>query len=232
MLKRLLRRPFVQGCLAALVSRYLAFALATTRWTLHGAEHLAPFAAGQPGVVAFWHERLPLMAALWLRAQADTSSGRNAPLRANVLVSRHRDGRFIGQLMERFGVTVVHGSTWRAGRDRGGAAGIRALLAGLAEGFHVVITPDGPRGPRRVAAPGVAQLAGMAGVPVLPASAQLRRRIELRSWDRMVLPLPWGRGVLVCGPAILVPREGWEAALPVIAAALTQAVETADRLCV
>ncbi|CAH2600520.1 Lysophospholipid acyltransferase family protein [Rhodovastum atsumiense] len=226
MLKRLLRRPSVQALLASLLGRYLAFALGTTRWTLHGEAHLAAVLAGGPAVDAFWHERLPLMPALWLRAQAQAPA-----LRGHVLVSRHHDGRFIGSIMRRFSVGAVHGSTARNGQDRGGAAGLRALLGVLAAGEHVVITPDGPRGPRRMAAPGVAQLAALSGAPVLPCAAQISRRITLGTWDHMVLPLPFGRGVLVCAAPITVARDGWEAALPAIAAAMTEAAGEADRLC-
>jgi lysophospholipid acyltransferase (LPLAT)-like uncharacterized protein len=226
MLKRLLRRPVVQRLLGSLLSRYLRFALRTTQWTLYGAEHLSPLLRGTPAVVAFWHERLPLMPALWTLAR-----GRAKGVKACVLVSRHADGRFIGEVMRRFDVAVAHGSTYRQGRDRGGAAGMRALLDQLAAGSHVVITPDGPRGPPRVAAPGVAQLAAMAGVRVLPCAAQTTRKRVLRTWDQMVLPLPWGRGVIVCAPPIMVPRGRVEDALPVIAQALTTAAEDTDRLC-
>ncbi len=226
MLKPLLRRPAAQALLAALLGRYLALALRTTRWTLHGAEHVAPHFAGEPAVVAFWHERLPLMPALWRRAQLERRAARTS-----ILVSRHSDGRFIGDLMRRFGLDVVHGSTARNGEDRGGAAGLRILLDRLAGGAHVVITPDGPRGPRRRAAPGVAQLAALSGRRVLPCAAQTSRRRVLGSWDRMVLPLPFGRGVIVCGATIAVAREDAAAALPAIAAALDDAAARADRLC-
>jgi hypothetical protein len=46
----------------------------------------------------------------------------------------------------------------------------------------------------------------------------------------MVLPLPWGRGALVCGATIPVALEGWEAALPGIESALTAATDLADRM--
>ena len=225
MLKRLLRHPAVLALFAALLGRYLAFALATTRWTLDGAAHVAPQLAGQPAIAAFWHERLPLMPALWRLAR------RPGNPRMHVLVSRHRDGRFIGMVLTRFGVDTVHGSTTRFGEDRGGAAGLRQMLEHLANGDYAAITPDGPRGPRRVAAPGVAQLAALSGIAVLPCAAQTSRRHVLRSWDRMVLPLPFGRGVLVCLPPITVARDGAAAALPEIEAALTEAAERADRLC-
>lgn len=226
MLKRLLRQPAVQAALAALVGRYLAWALASTRWTLHGGEHLTGFTGGRPVIAAFWHERLPLMTALRMRAKHDGIAERMV-----VLVSRHSDGRFIGDIMRRFDLEVVHGSTARKGQDRGGAAGLRALLDRLAAGCSVVITPDGPRGPRRQAAPGVAQLAALSGVKLLPCAAQTSRKITLGSWDRMVLPLPFGRGVLVCLPPLSVPRDGYAAALPAIQAAMTEAADRADQLC-
>jgi lysophospholipid acyltransferase (LPLAT)-like uncharacterized protein len=224
--KRLLRHAQLHRLMAALLGRYLAFALRSTRWTLHGAEHVAPHLTGRPAVVAFWHERLPLMPALLRQAQR----GRMAA-RVHVLVSRHSDGRFIGDLVRRFGVEPVHGSTARFGRDRGGAAALKQMLERLAAGEHVALTPDGPRGPRRVAAPGVAQLAALSGAPVLPCAAQISRRRTLGTWDRMVLPLPFGCGVIVCGPAIPVGRAEAGAALPAIAAALSAVADQADRLC-
>lgn len=229
MLKRVLRHRAVQAVLAWLVGHYLGFALWSTRWTLEGAEHLAPCLEGRPMVVAFWHERLPLMPALWLLARRQGAQ-RGVVVRAHVLVSRNFDGRFIGTVMARFGVRVVHGSTARGGVDKGGAAALRGLLDGLAGGSNAVVTPDGPRGPRRVAAAGVAQLAVLAGVAVLPCAGQTSRKRVLGTWDRMVLPLPWGRGVLVCAPAVVVGREDAAAALPAIAAGLDAAAALADRM--
>ena len=227
MLKPLLRHPWLLAIFAALLGRYLDFALRTTRWTLHGEANLAVPVGLRPVVGAFWHERLPLMPAMW-RLVHTRSSGR---ARAHVLVSRHNDGRFIGQVVRRFDLEVVHGSTRRKGQDRGGAAGARTLLGVLEAGGHVVITPDGPRGPRRVAALGVAQLAARSGAPVLPCAAQTSRRWTLPSWDRMVLPLPFGHGVIVCGEPIAVPRDGAETALPRIEAGLIAAINEAYRLC-
>jgi hypothetical protein len=131
-------------------------------------------------------------------------------------------------MMRRFGVGVVHGSS-----RRGGAAGARAALPLLARGEHLIMTPDGPRGPRRIAAPGAAQIAALAGVKVLPCAAQVSRRWVLPSWDRMVIPKPFGHGVLVCLPPIAVTRDAVDgaAAVQIIATALTAAADRADALC-
>ena len=224
-MKRLSQHPIAQAVVARLLGLYLGFALWTTRWSLEGHEHMAPHAAGAPVVVAFWHERLSMMPMLWVKAR-QSAEGRNTRNRVYVLVSRHRDGQFIGAVVSRFALNVVLGST-----SRGGAKGLRILLNLLASGDHIAITPDGPRGPRRVAAAGVAQLAALSGVRVLPCAAQTTRRWVLRTWDRMVVPKPFGRGVVVCLPTIAVSRHSWQEAVPAIAAALTAAAERADRLC-
>ena len=224
-MKRLLRHPLVQVTLARLLGLYLAFALKTTRWSLEGHEHIVSHVTDAPVVVAFWHERLPLMPMLWMLARRGPEGSRIRN-RVHVLVSRHRDGRFIGAVVSRFALDVVFGSS-----SRGGAKGLRDLLNLLAGGDHIAITPDGPRGPRRVAAPGVAQLAALSGAPVLPCAAQTTRRWVLPSWDRMVVPKPFGRGVVVCLPTIAVPRGEWQGAVATIGAAMTAAAEQADRLC-
>ena len=221
-MKRLLRHPVVQALLARLLGRYLAFALVTTRWRLEGAEHLEALVGGAPTIVAFWHRRLPLMPMLWLLVRRRPQY---RPRRVHVLVSSHADGQFIGHVIRRFQMEIVTGSS-----SRGGAAGLRAMMRLLQGGDLVAITPDGPRGPPGDAAPGVAQLAGLAGVPVLPCAAQTTRHWALGTWDSMLVPKPFGRGIVVCGPPIEVSRKGWPDAVPVIGVALTAAAELADRL--
>ena len=219
MLRRLTRHPAFQAFAITLGGLYLALVYRTTRWRLIGGEEIdAAFAAHGTVIAAFWHENLPLMPHLWRTGQkrAGIPSG-------HVLVSRHRDGRFIGQVVARFDLTMVHASS-----SKGGAAGLLALARLLRTRAMVVITPDGPRGPRRVAAPGVAQLAALSGKPVLPCAARLSFAIGLKTWDRMELPLPFGRGVMSVSPAIPVSRDGVEAALPAITAGLDAACDTAD----
>jgi lysophospholipid acyltransferase (LPLAT)-like uncharacterized protein len=229
MLNRLLRGEAVQRAGALVLGVYLSFALRTTRWALDGAENLDVISDAPGAIAAFWHECLPLMPALWARFHA-----RNAQREAKVLISRHRDGRLIAEVLRHLHIGVVHGSSARPGpgkRDKGGSSGLRALLSALQAGDIVVVTPDGPRGPARVAAGGVAHLAALSGLPVLPCAGMLRHHIRLRSWDRMIVPLPFGRGTLVCLQPIMVSREGGEAATAQISAAMTAAIEQAEHLC-
>ncbi len=227
MLQRLIRHPRSQALLAWLLAGYLALAYRTTSWTLLGEEHLPAVlrgAAGQPGgsILAFWHERLTLMPMGWTMAQRRPDvdmTGRQA----FVLISGHRDGRLISSVIARLGLQTVVGST-----REGARAGALGLLRRLRQGHFIAITPDGPRGPRRRAASGVAELAAMAGAPVCPLGASTSRALRFDSWDHAMLPLPFGRGVLVLGQPLLVPREGATAALPGIEAALSAVCDTAD----
>jgi lysophospholipid acyltransferase (LPLAT)-like uncharacterized protein len=228
-MKFVLRHPWTLALGARALGAYLRVSLGSTQWTLHGREALGAYLLGGPAIFAFWHERLPMMPALWTLARRERRGRRSA--RMVVLVSRHQDGRLIGDIMGSFGVDLIHGSTAHKGVQRGGAASLRGLLAALRDGAQVVVTPDGPRGPPRRAARGVVQLAALADVPIIPCAAQSSRRRVLGTWDRMQLPLPFGRGVLVCGPPIIVPRSGWEARLGEVEAALTAAAEEADGLC-
>ncbi|MBR0652823.1 lysophospholipid acyltransferase family protein [Roseomonas terrae] len=223
MARRLIRHPATQGLLAWLVATYLRLVWATTRWTLVGEEHAQPL-ADRPIILAFWHERLPLAALGW-RLLARRVLNRAGARRAQVLISRHRDGRLIANAVRPFGIDVVHASS-----SKGGAAGLRGLARILAGGGVAVITPDGPRGPARVAAPGVAQLAALSGVPVLPCAVASSRMKLARSWDRMRFPLPFARGYAVVGAPVAVDRHDAEAALPAIAAALTDACARADSM--
>jgi lysophospholipid acyltransferase (LPLAT)-like uncharacterized protein len=220
MLRRFLRRPGVQASLARLLGRYLAFVHRSSRWQVTGTEHLdAVLDGGRAGIATFWHENLPLMPEVWRLGRE-----RHGGDVAHVLVSRHRDGRLIGEVVARFHLTMVYASS-----SKGGATGMRALLRLLREGQPVAITPDGPRGPHRKAAPGVAQIAGLSGLPVLPCAAFASRAVPLKSWDRMRVPLPFSRIRLVIGPPVYVAREQPEAALPAIEAALNAVQAAAER---
>ena len=222
MLKRVRHSLWIRRCVGRLIGIYLRLALRSTRWTIDAPASSWPFMLGIDGktaIIAFWHEFLPLVPALWWRAHMT-----NPSLMMTVLISRHRDGRMITEIVHRWGVRTVAGSSnsagTAAGRDKGGAAALRNLLFLLRDGSLIGITPDGPRGPRRVLQPGVARLAALSRAPVIAAAASCRPAHRLGTWDRMILPLPFGRGRIVCSAPIPVAAHGWRDAMPVIASVL------------
>jgi lysophospholipid acyltransferase (LPLAT)-like uncharacterized protein len=95
-MQSLTRHPWTQALLARLISGYLSFAFRTTRWTLDGEATLVRHISGNPAIFAFWHEHLPLMSALVVKARNMPEF--SAPS-VHTLVSHHRDGRLIGEIV-------------------------------------------------------------------------------------------------------------------------------------
>jgi lysophospholipid acyltransferase (LPLAT)-like uncharacterized protein len=101
-----------------------------------------------------------------------------------VLISRHQDGEIIARIISRFGHRAVRGSS-----TRGGALALRELIRLGRSGADLVVTPDGPKGPRQVAKIGVVQLAKATGLPIVPLAFSCSKKNTLRagigSWSRI-----------------------------------------------
>ena len=138
---------------------------------------------------AFWHEDLLLPAYHY------SCTG------AHVLVSEHADGELIARACRHLGLRLVRGSTTRHG--------VKALLGMLrhAGKTHLVVTPDGPRGPRRQVQPGLIFLAARTGLPIIAIGFAYSRAWRTGSWDRMALPWPWSSAVCVQAEPIVVPAN-------------------------
>lgn len=142
-----------------------------------------------PYIYVFWHEYL--LAPIYGRGNCDVA----------MLLSRHRDAEILGQAAKFLGFETVRGST-----TRGGLTALREMLR-ESQRLNLVITPDGPRGPRRVLAPGAVFLASKLGRPLVPFGAGYHRPWRARSWDRFALPRPFSRGRYVVGPPMDIPPD-------------------------
>jgi lysophospholipid acyltransferase (LPLAT)-like uncharacterized protein len=217
-MKKFLQSPQLRSAGARLLASYIRFVIWTSRWHVEGERETQALSDDAPLIIVFWHEMLPVMPVLFLRAKR---MGVKRP--GAILVSRHRDGQLIGQLIQNFGMGIISGST-----SKGGPASLRSLLKALAAGENTGFAPDGPRGPRRTCAPGVAQMAAASGRLVVPCAALTSRAVTFhKAWDKMRFPLPFGRAALVCGPPIAVNREDWAASLPAITEALNAVADRA-----
>jgi lysophospholipid acyltransferase (LPLAT)-like uncharacterized protein len=220
-MKHFFKRPAVRKLLAWLLARIFTVLLSTIRWEIDEGPGLAALVAGPPLVVALWHEAIPLAPYLWLLARR-----RGLARPVAVLASRNADGQLIGQMMRQLGTELVSGSSSQGGREA-----LEALTGAIGAGRHVGLTPDGPRGPRRVAHMGMVRLAARTGALVLPVGMASRPAITLRSWDSMRIPLPFGRGVLRFGAPLPAPEEAAEAALVELSAALSAVQDEALARC-
>lgn len=192
LLKRIMRRdaPRAVACWSA--AGYLRLLGATGDWSVEGGDTPARMlAAGRPFILAFWHGRFLMMVRAW-----------RFPDPVHMLISRHPDGQLIARTLNMIGIRTIAGST-----SHGGTEGLRTMIRLLNQGECISITPDGPRGPRMRASSGVVLAAKLAGVPILPATCAAASCRVLGSWDRLVVPLPFGRRIIAWGQPIEIERD-------------------------
>jgi hypothetical protein len=170
----------------------------TLRLTVEGTEDLAPFwRARRPLIYAVWHGQILMIP--WLGARLRRTAGARP---ARVLASRSADGELVARYARHFGVDAVRGSS-----SRGGAIALRGLMATLRAGEDVAVVPDGPRGPRGRAHPGVVSLAALSGAPIVPLGFAVRPAWQLSTWDAFLVPLPFARAAAVIGAPLVVGRN-------------------------
>ncbi|XBQ16393.1 MAG: lysophospholipid acyltransferase family protein [Oceanicaulis sp.] len=228
MLKALLNSAPVQTVIAALVAAHMSLCKATTRWTREGLEHAEPVWRSGRGVVGcVWHGRILMTIAVWPEHAQP----------ASILISRSREGDIVSRVAQFQKVGVVRGSSRNAkkAKEKGGLSAFREMARRLEAGGCMAMTPDGPRGPRMRAGAGSVRLARAAGVPILPVGWSMSRAKVFGSWDRFMLPLPFGKGAIVYGAPIEIAAdagpEAVEAARALLEERLNDATSRADRLC-
>jgi len=169
-------------------------------------------------IFAFWHSRLFYL--VYYYARHITTP------KASILISLSRDGDYGHALVNWLKQDAVRGSS-----SRGGTRAIRALAGRLAEGYNVALTPDGPRGPALEVQQGVIRLAQVTGARIIPVSYDASRKWTLRSWDRFILPKPFGRIHMAIGEPICVPRDISQDEVRAYRDRLQDSLARLDRLC-
>lgn len=146
---------------------------------------------GKRAIYAFWHAHMLLPGYV----------GRNRNIK--VLISQHRDGEYIAQIVQRLGYGVARGST-----TRGGAKALLKMIKQIKEeSVSLAITPDGPKGPRFVAQSGAVLLGQKTQYPIIPVMIYLAKYWELPSWDRFCIPKPFSKARIFYGTPIIVPPK-------------------------
>ena len=186
---KLTRGQHLQAAAIAAVGTPVIEALgATYRWREAGADHLRQLERdGRQPIFAFWHGRI-LAATLYFRDRGII-----------VITSENFDGEWIARIIRKFGYGTARGST-----SRGGVRALIQLKRDMANGSPAAFTVDGPRGPARVAQPGVIWLAGATGNPIVPFHIESSHFWTVNSWDRHQVPKPGSDVAIAIGHPIEV----------------------------
>lgn len=224
-MKTLLRSDGVQALLGWVLGTYLRIVLHTVRWRHENVGCVEPVLAGDSGAIAlFWHGRIPLSLATapqWWRK------------RTRALVSPSADGEFVAKALAMSGFPAIRASSAKKGdsaKARQAVAAIREAVAWVSGGGALVVTPDGPRGPNEVIAPGALQIARRSGQPVFLMGLAASPAWQLKSaWDKVMFAAPFGRGAVVWEGPLFVPADADDAAIQALIADWSARLSAATR---
>lgn len=180
--ERLEKSTRLAGLVATLAGSYLGFCQRTTRWQSAGYDDLRAALQTGPVLVVMWHERSIMGGYHWAGPRGSIST-----LHADSPVAR-----VAGALHRRAGMEATE-----MAEKGSNVSASRAIMKRLRSGVSIGMTTDGPRGPARVVQPAALLWAGATGVPVFCYAFATSRAKRLDTWDRMMLPKPFGRGAMV-----------------------------------
>lgn len=155
-----------------------------------------PYGYGSPKkpiVSITWHNRLMFFPVLFPLATRKKTVA---------IVSPSRDGQYIVDLIARFGLKSLRGSTSK----RGGQVMFEAKKA-IEEGFNVSFTPDGPRGPKYKMSRGPIHLASITGAQLVPVMVNYSDYWEIKSWDNFQIPKPWAKLKVKLSEGLNIPPD-------------------------
>jgi len=118
------------------------------------------------------------------------------------LVSGHADGSWVSDIMNGLSIRPIRGSS-----SRRGAEALREMMS-AAEGWHIAIATDGPRGPRREVKQGIIWLASQTGRRIVPVAFSAEKPWTVKGkWTDMVFPRPFSKTHLAGGEPISIPTD-------------------------
>ena len=191
-----------QRLVAGLIYAVIRCLAATIRFKLRDDAGFFTEVPREKIIFAIWHNRLALSLMLyrnfvWARARER---------RMAAMVSASKDGGLLARILEHFHVEPVRGSS-----SRRGPQALRELITWGERGYDLAITPDGPRGPRYRVQEGAISAAQVTGLALVPVSYRLNWKIQLKSWDRFQVPLPFARCEITVGRVMRLSRETTDA---------------------
>ncbi|SHO81161.1 Protein of unknown function DUF374 [hydrothermal vent metagenome] len=103
------------------------------------------------------------------------------------VISHHHDGDVISKALSFFGIKSIRGSS-----SKGARGVIINSIKEIKNKNSVFFTPDGPRGPRYTISDGALSLAIKFRLPIVIIGYKPSRYWQFNSWDKFILPKPFG----------------------------------------
>lgn len=141
--------------------------------------HVPDSLSEEPIVFACWHGELLMLPYLYTYFRKK--------VHGKVLISNHFDGELVSRTIKYFGFGTLVGST-----TRNSARVLIQSIKALKEGYDIGITPDGPKGPCHELSDGIIFMAQKAKAKIVLVEIKPTKKWQLNSWDKFVIPKPFG----------------------------------------
>ncbi len=105
---------------------------------------------------------------------------------ASAIISSHFDGSLIASTLNMLNIRPLRGSTKKGARQV-----LLQAFKSIKNGEEVLITPDGPRGPRHSMSDGAIGIALKSKLPIFVMNYTAENYWQLGSWDKFVIPKPF-----------------------------------------
>lgn len=175
MLKKFIKSKFVCSAISGAVVFYLWLINKTCRTEIRIHKDAKSIVQSDaPAVFPCWHSRF----AAFLPIKQYGSF--------HAVTSAHADGNILQNILLAFDHKPIRGSSRKKAFNA-----MKELIALSPDSMRLVVTPDGPLGPRYKIKGSALRLCLKRGVPVIPMCYSASRAIVLNTWDRFILPIPF-----------------------------------------
>jgi lysophospholipid acyltransferase (LPLAT)-like uncharacterized protein len=181
-------------------------------WTCHveieGLPRFLEVASQHRCIMTLWHNRLAIV--------PYTLSTYAAQFIYAAFVSKSRDGELLAVVAKSYRSGRVISVSHQARQEA-----LREMIRRLEENREIIlITPDGPRGPRYKIKPGIALAASLSGAHVIPWTWSADSCWQLKTWDALMLPKPFTKIKITFGEPLVIPKGNSQANMDFLQAAL------------
>lgn len=141
-------------------------------------------------VLAFWHGSM--LVSWYIHRRKDLVA----------LISKSKDGDLLSNLLKFWDYNVVRGSS-----TEGGEIALGILIDYAKNNKSVVITPDGPKGPRHSLKAGAVITAKKGAVPLVLMGVGFKHKKYLKSWDKFEVPGLFSETKIVYSDPIYIDKD-------------------------
>ena len=194
MIKNFLKNYFIKKFLSLVGALYVYIVYISSQKTFINKDNFNKLILENKSFIyALWHDQLLLSPFTWQTKN-----------RIDILISKHKDGDIIADLIKYHGFNSIRGSTNNPSKEKekNTISSIRKIIKTLKANVSIGITPDGPRGPRHKVSEGTINIARISNKKILPMALAYKEQWVLNTWDKFIIPKPFNKICIVWGDPI------------------------------